>query len=356
MTVLEFRNRGFDFLGVRGVEGDVTGGERLQGGGFNAGLFCCVGEWLSSFDSGLDFFSGFGGGELEFFVGALGFQGLGEAFFGFVEGHFSGGLGFDEIEDEVGFITDDGVAGGLRIGKLEGGGDGTGGLAELFSGFAEGEGFGGLQFEICVFGKGFEVGFLAAGLATELAGLVGKFLERFAHVFPGQLFLFVGEIELNEADFPFFGCFEGRFALVVRFFDIVVGDGDILREIVARESDDGCINLLMVSRVGLHEFRFGWLGRGTQKIFDAGDADAVADEFFKVFLGHSSRSEGHLHVEFVSIVIELPLVLECREFLDGVEDLLFCGGDAELIGFLAEYDGVPDERIGAVLRGIGTGG
>lgn len=115
VAVLEFDDGGFDFLCVGCVEGDVAGGEGLQRDGFNAGFFCGFREWFSGFHRGLDFFASVSCCQLEFFVGPLGFEGLGEAFSGLVECHFAGGLGFDEVEDEVGFVADDGVAGALGV-------------------------------------------------------------------------------------------------------------------------------------------------------------------------------------------------------------------------------------------------
>ena len=239
---------------------------------------------------------------------------------------------------------------------MEGGGDGAWGFTELFARFAEAEGFCCFDFEFRVFGEGFEVGVFREGLGAELAGLVGEFLQGFPHFFPGELLLFFGEVELNEAHFSFFWRLEGGFALFVGFFDFVVRDRDVFGVVVSCESDDGGLDLLMVFGVGLHEFGFGGLGGGAEQIFDAVYPNAVADEFFEVFFGHPARSEGHLHVEFVAIVVELPLVLECRKFLDGFEDLFFGGVDAELVGFLTEDDGIPDEGIGAVLGGISSWG
>ena len=53
---------------------------------------------------------------------------------------------------------------------------------------------------------------------------------------------------------------------------------------------------------------------------------------------------------------EFALVLECGEFLDGFEDLLLSGVDPELVGLMAEDDGIPNEGVCTVLRIISPWG
>ncbi len=240
----------------------------------------------------------------------------------------------------------------MRVGELECRGHGAWRFVELLARFAERKWLGRFDLEFFCFGDVFEVYFFLSCGVAELACSVGQLLEGFGEFAPGEFFLVFGEVEMNKPHLSFFGCFEGGLSLFVGLLDIIVRHGGVFRESVACEADDGCFDLLMLFCVGLHEFGFSRLGGGPEKVFDAVHSDAVSDELFEVLLGHPARPEGHLHVEFVAIVVELSLVLEGWELLDCLDDLFLGGGDAELAGLLTENDGVPNERVGTVLGGI----
>ncbi len=355
ISVLEFDDGGLDLLSVGCVEGDVARGEGFQSGGFDTGFLGSFGEGFSRFYGCLDLFPCVCCGQLEFFVGPLGFQRLGEAVFCFLEGHLPRGLGFYEVENVIGFVADDGIAGGLRVRQLECCGHGAWSLVELLARFAKRKGLGDFDLKLLCLREAFEVCIFLSCSVAELAGSIGQLLEGFSEFAPREFFFLVGEVEMDEAHLAFFWGLEGGLSLFVGLFDLFVRHVGVFRERVACETDDGGFYLLMLFRVGLHEFGFGGLGGCPEKVFDAVHADAVPDEFFKVLFGHPARPERHLHVEFVAIVVELPLILEGREFLDCLNDLFFGGSDAELAGFLTENDGVPHEGVGAVLRGVRAG-